>query len=64
MNNYMKTICKLLVVALLGTGFASCNDEWTDEQYKQQISLKSNPGNLGTTDVHAVSYTHLTLPTT
>ena len=25
----MKTICKLLVVALLGTGFASCNDEWT-----------------------------------
>lgn len=52
----MKTICKLLVVALLGTGFASCNDEWTDEQYKQQISLKSNPGNLGTTDVH-VRYT-------
>ncbi len=52
----MKTIYKLLVVALLGTGFTSCNDEWTDEQYKQQISIKSDPGSLGVTDVH-IRYT-------
>ena len=46
-----------LFIALLS--FSACNDEWKDELYVHMVSLKA-PINDG----EAVSYTHLTLPTT
>lgn len=49
----MRTIYKLLLVVLIGGGtLSSCNDEWTDEQFKQLISFKTQPGGWGVTDVH------------
>lgn len=40
----MKKIYKLLVVMFISVGFASCNDEWTAEQYEQMISFKASAG--------------------
>ena len=39
----------MLVVAV---GFASCNNEWEDEQFAQYVSFKSVPNTLGVTDTY------------
>ena len=44
----MKKILYILFV-LLTVSFTDCNDEWTKEQYKQMVSIKSSPSSQGVT---------------
>ena len=44
----MKKILYILFV-LLTVSFTACNDEWTKEQYKQMVSIKSSPSSQGVT---------------
>lgn len=48
----MKYILRLVFVLAVVTGFASCNDEWEDEQFAQYVSFKSVPNTLGVTDTY------------
>ena len=40
-------LCSVVVL-----GMTSCNDNYTDEQFRQEISFKSNPNSLGVVDTY------------
>lgn len=48
----MKYIIKTMLLAVAVLAFASCNDEWKDEQFSQMISFKAIPNDLGVTDTY------------
>lgn len=47
----MKKIIQCLALLPLVAGFTSCNEEWTEEQFTQMISIKSSPNNYGVTNI-------------
>lgn len=48
----MKQIFKLVIMLVVAVGFASCNNEWENEQFAQYVSFKSVPNTLGVTDTY------------
>ena len=48
----MNTIIRLFALVMIAVSFASCNDDWTDEQFSQMVSFKTNPNSLGVTDIY------------
>lgn len=48
MNHYFK----IFLLFLVTVSMVSCNNEWEDEQYVQQVSFKSIPNTLGVVDTY------------
>lgn len=48
----MKTIVRLFALLMIAVSFASCNDDWKDEQFSQMVSFKTSPTSLGITDIY------------
>lgn len=48
----MKNIIRLLTLIVITVTFASCNDDWNEEQFSQMVSFKATPNSLGVTDIY------------